>query len=105
MFPHRYGRPRSTQATPATVEQVRKAIQRMTNEKPPGALLSVRELRGRLALDKDTFDEAVLALHAAARIVLHHHDFPASLGETERGKLVRDARGVHYVGLALRRGA
>jgi hypothetical protein len=33
---------------------------------------------------------------------LHHHDHAASLPESERNLLIRDASGTHYVGIALR---
>jgi hypothetical protein len=81
---------------------VRAALHELASREPPGALLSVRDLRGLLALDKPRFDGAVLRLAGAGEIVLHHHDFPTSLPEGERERLVRDAHDVHYVGVALR---
>jgi hypothetical protein len=78
------------------------ALRELAAEKPPGSLLSVRELRRRVLLDKDRFDRAALALAASRQAVLHYHDFPASLSEEEREGLVRDARGTHYVGIVPR---
>jgi hypothetical protein len=69
-------------------------------------LLSVRTLRELLqSLDKSRFDGAVLRLFRAGEIDLHHHDFPSSLSEVERNKLVRNEQGIHYVGVAFRRGS
>lgn len=78
------------------------ALHELASREPPGALLSVRALRELSPLDKARFDGAVLRLARRGALVLHHHDFPASLPEDERAALVRDERGVHYVGVALR---
>jgi hypothetical protein len=56
-------------------------------------------------LDKARFDRAVLRLSEAGKVVIHHHDFPASLPAAERAELVEDSRGTHYIGIAPRRGA
>ncbi len=80
------------------------ALERLSAENPSGALISVRELRGRAGLDKRTFDATALALSSERAVVLHHHDHAGSLPEAERQSLVKDARGTHYVGIALRGG-
>jgi hypothetical protein len=77
------------------------ALERLVARRPNGALISIRELRASVALDKPTFDETALALSNEQAIVLHHHDHPGSLPEAERQLLVKDARGTHYVGIAL----
>jgi len=76
------------------------ALGELASREPPGALLSVRSLRAMRPLPKPRFDGAVLRLSRAGKVVLHHHDFPASLKEAERAELVQDERGMHYVGIA-----
>lgn len=78
------------------------AIHEIARREPPGSLLAVRAVRGLLSFDKARFDRAMIALANEGVIVLHHHDYPTSLPETEREALVIDAGGVHYVGVALR---
>jgi hypothetical protein len=73
-------------------------------ENPRQALLSVRDLRARLALGKEQFDALALALMRDGAVSLHHHDHPASLPEPERRQLVQDGRGTYYVGIAPRSG-
>lgn len=99
------GVPSSAAAEPDPADDQRlvlEALRELAAEKPQGSLLSVRDLRLRVALDKERFDRAALALSASRRAVLHYHDFPASLSDEEREGLVRDARGKYYVGIALR---
>ncbi|WP_156339087.1 hypothetical protein [Chondromyces crocatus] len=79
------------------------ALTALAAREPPGALLSLRTLRALQTLPKQRFDEAVLRLSESGRVVLHHHDFPASLTEAEREELVLDTHGVHYLGIAPRR--
>ncbi len=76
------------------------ALGELASREPPGALLSVRALRALRPLPKPRFDRAVLRLSSAGKVVLHHHDFPASLKEAEQAELVQDERGMHYVGIA-----
>lgn len=78
------------------------ALHDLAAREPPNALLAVRALRALAPLDKERFDRAVLRLSRAGRLVLHHHDFPASLPEADRALLVQDERGVHYSGVAPR---
>jgi len=82
-----------------------RALTELTREQPPGALLSVRELRLRVGLDKNTFDSIALELLRKGTITLHHHDFPGSLPDSKRSQLIVDKRGIHYVGIALRSGS
>lgn len=79
------------------------AVGELAAREPSGALLAVRSVRALVRLDKARFDAAVLRLSAAGRVVLHHHDFPASLSDAERAGLVVDEYGTHYVGIAARR--
>jgi hypothetical protein len=68
-----------------------------------GGLLSVREVRGEAGLVKELFDRAALALMKERRVVLHYHDFPASLSDAERQQMVRQQLGekvTYYVGIA-----
>lgn len=92
----------------ASTQDDREVLTRALAElgKLPGAtaLLSIRELRARAALDKARFDRATLALAREGVVTLHHHDFPSSLPPAERAELVVDERGTHYVGIAPRRG-
>lgn len=85
------------------VGAVRRALLELSERRPAGSLLAVRELRSSVALDKASFDEAVLSLGRQGQVVLHHHDHPSSLSEEERAGLVLDEHGVYYVGVALRR--
>lgn len=73
-------------------------------ENPRQALLSVSDLRSRLALGKAQFDALALELMRDGSISLHHHDHPASLPEPERQQLVQGAHGTYYVGIAPRSG-
>jgi len=77
------------------------AVHELGSREPPGALLSVRALRAMRSIPKTRFDTSVLSLSRAGKIILHHHDFPASLPETERAELVQDEHGTYYVGIAL----
>lgn len=81
------------------------ALAKLAAENPPGALLSVRELRRRISMGKGLFDATALSLSKEGAVSLHYHDHPASLPENERNELVQDGRGGHYVGIAPRRGA
>ena len=76
------------------------ALRQLERESPPGALLSVRELRARTALDKQSFDRAALELAGQGRVSLHAHDHVGALTEAARCALIEDVRGVHYVGIA-----
>lgn len=78
------------------------ALRRFAADSPEGALLPVRELRARAGLAKQDFDSTALDLSQEGLLVLHHHDHAAALSEAEQRALVRDARGHHYVGIALR---
>jgi hypothetical protein len=97
-------RERSEQVSDPRADEhlVQGALRELASREPPGALLSVRALRALVTLDKPRFDGAVLRLSRARQVTLHHHDFPESLPEVERAALVRDAHGVHYVGIAPR---
>jgi hypothetical protein len=76
------------------------ALRQLEQESPPGALLSVRELRARSDLDKPSFDRAALELAGQGRVSLHAHDHVGALEESERRALIEDVRGVHYIGIA-----
>jgi hypothetical protein len=76
------------------------ALRQLEQESPPGALLSVRELRTRSDLDKTSFDRAALELVGQGRISLHAHDHAGALAESDRRALIEDVRGVFYVGIA-----
>jgi hypothetical protein len=79
---------------------VLKALRRLEQENPPGALLSVRELRTRSDLDKPSFDRAALELAGQGRVSLHAHDHAGALAEPDRRALIEDVRGVFYIGIA-----
>jgi hypothetical protein len=80
-------------------------LKEYTREQPKNALLSVRELRPRVGLDKQRFDAIALELQREGIVVLHHHDHPESLAEAERTRLIVGEKGVHYHGIALRSGS
>jgi hypothetical protein len=80
--------------------EVLHALRQLERESPPGALLSVRELRARSTLSKQSFDRAALELAGQGRVSLHAHDHVGALSEAARCALIEDVRGVHYVGIA-----
>jgi hypothetical protein len=77
-------------------------LRELSRQQPPGTLIPVRHLRGKLTFDKPRFDAAVLELARSERVILHHHDLPEHLPADERQALVVDRHGTHYVGIALR---
>jgi hypothetical protein len=79
------------------------ALRQLTSENPTQAVHSVHDLRRRLTMNADQFDKVALELSREGVVSLHHHDHPNSLSELERSKLVRDARGTHYIAIAIRR--
>jgi hypothetical protein len=98
-------KPRASKPT-NTIEQAatfRKALDAVSTDNPPGALLSVRDVRARARLPKAVFDALALSFASKNLITLHHHDFPSSLSAIERAQLIEDGRGTFYVGIALRR--
>lgn len=78
---------------------VQVALRLLGQREPRGALLSLNDLRLSVALDKPSFDRAVLALRHDGFVRLFQHDDPGSLGRVERGALVVDPSGTHYVGI------
>ncbi|MEW6264383.1 MAG: hypothetical protein AB1641_15035 [Thermodesulfobacteriota bacterium] len=68
------------------------------------ALVSLRDLRRSVDLSKEQFDKTVLDLARTGKVVLHYHDYPSSLSETEREELVRDSLGTYYIGIVLGEG-
>ncbi len=88
----------------AARQQFLAALSDLVAEHPNQALLAVRDLRARLSLGKQQFDELALSLLSEGVITLHHHDHPASVPALERSQWVQDARGTHYLGIAPRRG-
>ena len=78
-------------------------LHELASREPPGTLLSIKALRALCGLSKPRFDAAVLGLSTSQSVTLHHHDFPASLSNGERAKLVVDGNGTHYVGIAPRK--
>lgn len=79
------------------------AMRTVAREEPAGGLLSVRAVRAAAALPKEEFDEIALKLARDGRVVLHYHDFPASLRKTQRDALIKDPKGIYYVGIAFPR--
>ena len=67
-----------------------------------GALVTARVLRQAANISKTAFDQLALALAREGRIVLHEHDFPSSLSESDRDLLISDGQGSYFVGMALR---
>ena len=81
-------------------EQFLAGLRELAAANPRQALLSVRDLRARLALSKEQFDAVALDLMRDGLVSLHYHDHPASLPEAERSQLVQDGRGNYYIGIA-----
>ncbi|HMA95517.1 MAG TPA: hypothetical protein VKP30_22665 [Polyangiaceae bacterium] len=91
-------------ATPVTEQQQFMAkLNELTQASKPGSLLSVRDLRAQLPFEKAEFDRIALELATSERVILHYHDFPASLSESARAELIVDSRGNHFIGIAPRR--
>ncbi len=67
-----------------------------------GALVPARVLRAAAKMPKATFDSLALQFAREGKIVLHEHDFAASLSQEARDELVSDGQGNFYVGMALR---
>lgn len=80
------------------------ALNALAVENPRQALLAVRDLRGRLAMNKGRFDALAVQLSRDGLISLHQHDLPSSLTSSELDQYVRDERGNYYIGVAPRRG-
>lgn len=81
-------------------QRVLRALDEVAAGEPEGALLSVYRVRERAGLGKEAFDRAALDLVQAEQVVLHYHDYPASLPREKRDQLVVDENKVHYVGIA-----
>lgn len=64
-------------------------------------LVSIPQLRARLAWPKAALDELALTLAREGQITLHEHDHPSGLAAEERAALVADEGGRHYIGLVL----
>lgn len=88
-------------ASASDVQRTFAALQELSSRDPNAVLFPMRQLRAQLDIDKSRFDSAVLTLSRDGRVILHHHDFPGSLSESERDKLVVDSNGTHFVGIAL----
>lgn len=82
-------------------DQVMSAVRELEDEMP-GALHSIaRRLRPKLRfMNPEFFSRAVLALGRKGKLVLHHHDYPASLTDEEREAMVTDGK-TYYIGVAL----
>lgn len=83
------------------------AVDLEAKEHPSGALLLVSRVRKRTTLSKERFDMAALRLvqrygepGATDAVILHYHDYPASLSQEERDEMVRDKEGTYYIGIA-----
>lgn len=88
------------QVNHAEHEQFLAGLRGLAAENPRQALLSIRDLRPRVALRKERFDAVALDLMRGHKVSLHYHDHPAALPETERSQLVQDGRGNYYIGIA-----
>jgi hypothetical protein len=69
-----------------------------------GAVVSLPELRRRLQMPKQRFDQVVLALGSRRRLFLHRHVHPGALSPAQLDELVSDGRGTYYIGAVLRSG-
>lgn len=105
---------RRTKATPKPKPKVRKmkatqpqdngsivlaALRKVTGRSE--GLISAVDVRKAAGLPKSVFDAVVLGLARERAIVLHEHDFPASLSPAKRAELVEDDKGRGFIGMAL----
>jgi hypothetical protein len=89
---------------PLTVDLEEQILSKMVEVEPQapyGALVSLRNVRRTLVLEKGLFDRTIIDLAKKGRIVLHQHSFPQGLSEEERNALVDDQRGHWYVGAVI----
>lgn len=82
-------------------EQILAKMVEVEPQAPYGALVSLRNVRRTLDLEKGVFDRTIIDLAKKGRIVLHQHSFPQGLSEEERNALVEDHRGHWYVGAVI----
>ncbi len=92
----------SGSAADADKEVVLNTLLQIASEHRPGTLLLTANVRKRTTLDKASFDSAAIALSRDGKVVLHNHDHPAALPESERELLVSDGRDIFYIGMAPR---
>ena len=79
-------------------------VEMMVNVEPrarTGALVLLGEVRKRLGVSKELFDQSVVELANSGNIYLHRHTFPGGLSQQERDYLVDDHRGGFFVGAVL----
>lgn len=86
-------------------ELMLRALRDLVAREGSGSLIAMRKLRAAVPLPRSRFDAVLLALSAEDAVILHHHDYVASLAAEEREALVVDDYGNHYVGVAIRRGS
>jgi len=99
-------RPQAETADALALDALLAAMRRIEPDVDAGAAVPIPELRRILEAqcpDRHTFDNAILQWWRSGKLVLHKHDYPASLSEQERKELVRDELGNYYVGVAVRR--
>lgn len=84
-------------------EQVMSGLESVVAKEGEGTLVAMRTLRESVPLSKEKFDAAVLDLYAKDKVILHHHDYVASLTPKERAALVTDKYGNNWHGIALPR--
>ncbi|MBA4394293.1 MAG: hypothetical protein C0407_12150 [Desulfobacca sp.] len=82
-------------------EQILSKMIEVEPQAPYGALVSLRNVRRALDLEKGLFDLTIIGLAKKGRIVLHQHSFPRGLAEEERNALVDDQKGHWYVGAVI----
>ena len=83
----------------ATYNTFLTALQKVTGRSQ--GLISIGDVRKASGLPKAVFDAVALRLAGERAIVLHEHDFPASLSAAQRAELVEDGKGRAFVGMAL----
>jgi hypothetical protein len=86
-------------------ELVLSALRDLVAREGDGSLIAMRKLRAVVPLPKSRFDALLLALSAEDAVILHHHDYVASLSAEEREALVVDDYGNSYIGVAIRGGS
>jgi hypothetical protein len=90
-------------ATRLTERTFLAALDRVARRSPRDALHLVRVVRAELpGVSKEAFDRMALELARRDVVLMHHHDYAASLTPSEREALVTDGRGTHYIGIARR---
>jgi hypothetical protein len=99
------GGPRTPRPESEIVQLILKGMYDLNSAVDQGATVILRDLRRHMPAEyrgHETFDPAIIQLAEQERIVLHRHDQPSFLTDSERDELVRDANGTYFTAIAQR---